>query len=81
MIDPQQIRMARAALNLRVLDLAEIAECASATLVRFEKDRGGLQSGTMARIKTALETRGVVFLEDAGEGSGVKVKAAKENVA
>jgi transcriptional regulator with XRE-family HTH domain len=75
MIDPQQIRMARAALNLRVLDLAEIAECASATLVRFEKDRGGLQSGTMARIKIALEARGVTFLEDAGEGSGVRVKA------
>lgn len=75
MIDPQQIRMARAALNLRVLDLADIAECASATLVRFEKDRGGLQSGTMARIKSALEARGVTFLEDAGQGSGVRVKA------
>ncbi len=75
MIEPQQIRMARAALNLRVLDLADIADCASATLVRFEKDRGGLQSGTMARIKSALEARGVTFLEDAGQGSGVRVKA------
>jgi DNA-binding XRE family transcriptional regulator len=77
MIDPQQIRMARAALNLGIRDLASMVDASTSTILRFEKDRGGLQSGTMARIKIALEGRGVIFLEDAGEGSGVRVKASQ----
>lgn len=75
MIDPQQVRMARAALGLGVRDLAAMIDSAPSTLTRFETEKGGLQSGTMARIKSALEVRGVTFLEDAGQGSGVRVKA------
>lgn len=75
MIDPQQVRMARAALGLGVRDLAAMIDSAPSTLTRFETEKGGLQSGTMARIKSALEARGVTFLEDAGQGSGVRVKA------
>jgi transcriptional regulator with XRE-family HTH domain len=78
MIDPQQIRMARAALNIGVRDLAAMIDAAPSTLTRFETGKGGMQSGTMARIKTALEARGVTFLEDARQGSGVRVKAILE---
>jgi hypothetical protein len=66
--------MARAALGLGVRDLAAMIDSAPSTLTRFETEKGGLQSGTMARIKSALEARGVTFLEDAGQGSGVRVK-------
>jgi ribosome-binding protein aMBF1 (putative translation factor) len=74
MIDPQQVRMARAALNIGVRDLAGMIEAAPSTLTRFETGKGGLQSGTMSKIKAALEARGVVFLDDAGQGSGIRCR-------
>jgi ribosome-binding protein aMBF1 (putative translation factor) len=77
MIDPAQIRMARAALGLGVRDLAAMIEAAPSTLTRFETNKGGLQSGTMSKIKTALEGRGVIFLDDDGRGSGVRVTAGQ----
>ena len=77
MIDPQQVRMARAALNIGVRDLAGMIEAAPSTLTRFETGKGGLQSGTMSKIKAALEARGVVFLDDGGQGSGIRWAAPK----
>ena len=81
MIDPQQVRMARAALNIGVRDLAGMIEAAPSTLTRFETGKGGLQSGTMFKIKVALEARGVAFLEDDGQGSGVRVKVVERMLA
>ncbi len=71
---PVQMRMARAALQLGVRELSEMADVATATIVRFEKERGGLNTATLGRIKTALETAGLIFLEQTEQGPGVRLR-------
>jgi transcriptional regulator with XRE-family HTH domain len=71
---PVQIRMARAALQLGVRELAEMAGVATATIMRFEKERGGLNTATTAKLKAALEAAGIVFIEQNGNGPGVRLR-------
>lgn len=71
---PVQVRMARAALQLGVRELAEMADVATATIVRFEKERGGLNAATLARMKAALEAAGLIFLEQAENGPGLRMR-------
>lgn len=68
---PVQLRMARAALQLGVRELSELADVATATIVRFEKERGGLNTATLTKLKSALQTAGVIFIEQNGNGPGV----------
>lgn len=68
---PVQMRMARAALQLGVRELSEMADVATATIVRFEKERGGLNTATLGRLKAALEAAGLIFLEQAEHGPGI----------
>ncbi|MBY6132028.1 transcriptional regulator [Nitratireductor aquimarinus] len=61
--------MARSALRLGVRDLAKLAEVTTATITRFENERGGLNSITAGKLRTALEQAGVEFITtDRGEG-------------
>jgi predicted transcriptional regulator len=75
MAAPEQIRMARAGLGLSVRELAEMSGVAQSTILRFESGKGGMQTGTLARIRDALEGEGVVFLAaDDTIGVGVRLK-------
>lgn len=71
---PEQLRMARSALKIGVRELAEMAGVTTATITRFENERGGLNSVTSAKLKAALEAAGVIFLPENGEGSGVRLR-------
>jgi predicted transcriptional regulator len=72
---PEQIRMARAALGISVRELAEMSSVAESTILRFESGKGGMQTGTLGRIRAALESEGVVFVDaDDGIGPGVRLK-------
>ena len=62
MINASQIRMARAALRWRAIDLAEKAGVGLATINRIEGG-GGSNSATLAAIQRALEGAGVTFVE------------------
>lgn len=76
---PEQLRMARAALQIGVRDLAEMAGVSFTTINRFETGKSGLQLSTAEAIRKALEAQGVQFLE-AGQvagGPGVAVKVAE----
>lgn len=75
MISPAQIRMARAGLGLSVRVLAERSGVADSTIHRFEAGRGGMQTGTLERLQTALEADGATFLSADSTGPGVRVKA------
>ncbi|QBX38815.1 XRE family transcriptional regulator [Brevundimonas sp. S30B] len=67
--------MARAGLGLSVKVLAERSGVADSTIHRFEAGRGGMQTGTLERLQTALEAAGAIFLSgDAGGGPGVRLK-------
>ena len=75
MITPVQIKMARAALGLGVRDLAKLAGCAPSTILRFETGKGGMQTGTLSKIRETLENSGIVFLEaDDRYGPGVRLR-------
>jgi DNA-binding MurR/RpiR family transcriptional regulator len=66
--------MARAALQLGVRDLAEMAKVSPATVVRFEAS-GDLKERTVDAIRAALEAAGVEFTN--GDEPGVKLRKAK----
>ena len=75
MIAPLQVKLARAALGLGVRELAKAAGVAPSTITRYESEKGGMQTGTLARVQKALEKRGVVFIAaDASGGVGVRLK-------
>jgi len=68
-----QCKMARTALNLGVRQLAELADVSPDTIARLE--RGDmLKESTIANIRATLERAGVVFVEENGEGPGVRLK-------
>lgn len=70
-MSPAQLRMARAALKIGVRDLAEMADVTTATITRFENERGGLNQVTAGKLRTALEAAGIEFIN----GTGVKLRA------
>jgi hypothetical protein len=70
-----QCRMARAALQLGVRELAEKAKVSPATVVKFEAS-GELKERTVDAIRAALESAGVIFVEENGDGPGVKLRKA-----
>lgn len=68
-----QSRMARAALGLGVRDLAKLAGVSPDTIARLERGED-LRPTTIATIRSALETAGVVFIPANGIGAGVALK-------
>ena len=78
---PSQMRMARAALKIGVRDLAEMASVTTATLTRYENERGGMHADTRDKVRRALEVAGVIFVEENGEGPGVRLRKARKEPA
>lgn len=76
-MNPAQLRMARSALKIGVRDLAEMSGVTTATITRFENERGGLNSVTAEKLKASLEAAGIKFLdaEDSANGPGVSIRA------
>jgi transcriptional regulator with XRE-family HTH domain len=66
--------MARAALQIGVRELAEIAKVAASTVARFEAGEE-LKERTVDALRTALERAGVEFTND--DQPGVRLKKAK----
>ena len=77
-MSPAQMRMARVALRIGVRELATMAGVTTATITRYENERGGLLAATRDKIQTALETAGVQFLSegDMAVGPGVSLPKA-----
>lgn len=74
-ITPLQLRLARTALRIGVRELAEAAGISPTTVMRFESERTGMQTSTLARVEAALTSRGVIFVPaDAGGSATVRLK-------
>lgn len=70
--------MARAALDLGVKDLAELAGVGVNTVSRFENGAEALIS-TATALQSALEKKGIEFIPENGGGAGVRLaKKAKK---
>ena len=73
MIGPAQIRMARAALNWSGRDLAKAAGVHHNTVGRIERGEE-TNKGTLLLIRTTLEQAGIEFIDDNGDGPGVRLR-------
>jgi transcriptional regulator with XRE-family HTH domain len=72
-ITREQLKMARAALGWSVRDLAKRAGVAANTVSRYENGADAY-GDTLAKLQRALEAGGVVFLNENGDGPGVRLK-------
>lgn len=72
-----QCKMARAATGLGVRELSELSGVSTDTIVRFESGKK-LYPRTIAAIRAALEAAGVVFIEENGQGPGVRLRKEKQ---
>ena len=70
-----QIRAARALLGISSKDLAKLSEVGWATIRRFEESDGvpPSRSGTLERVKSALEQAGIEFIGDPLTSPGVRL--------
>ncbi len=78
MIEPAQIRAARALLGWRQGDLSRASGVGTATIYRIEKASSGSTGyvSTLSRIQATFETAGVLFIDDDGS-AGIGVRLAK----
>jgi transcriptional regulator with XRE-family HTH domain len=65
--------MARAALQIGVRELADIADVSPMTITRFENGRSGGHAVTLRKLQAALEARGIEFTN--GKSPGVRLIA------
>jgi transcriptional regulator with XRE-family HTH domain len=70
---PVQCRMARAALGLALRDLAAAAKVSIDTVARFERGEE-LKERTVEALQRALEEAGIIFIDENGEGPGVRLR-------
>lgn len=68
-----QSKMARAALGWGVRDLAREAGVSVDTISRLERG-DEIMPRTLAAIRTALEAAGVIFIDQNGNGPGVRLR-------
>lgn len=73
-IHPGQLRAARALVGWTREQLAEAAGTTTRTLARLEAGETEARTSTARAIRTALETAGVIFVQENGEGPGVRLR-------
>ena len=69
-----QVRAARGLIGWSQEDLAREAKIGRATLADFESGKREPYSSTLEAIRSALELAGVIFVEENGEGPGVRLR-------
>ncbi len=76
MLTGEQIRGARAIARIEQADLAARADVSVETIKRLEAMRGTVaaQMATVLAIRRALEAAGVIFIDENGEGPGVRLR-------
>jgi len=72
-MNASQCKMARAALALGVRDVARLASVSPDTVARLERGEV-LRQNTVDTIRAALESAGVVFIPENGNGPGVALR-------
>jgi DNA-binding XRE family transcriptional regulator len=72
----EHFRGARAMARLEQSELASRASVSVETIKRFERTTGAISANvaTMAAVISALEAAGVIFVEENGEGPGVRLR-------
>ena len=76
MVTPAQIRAARGLLKWTQANLAHKAALSTVTLNMIENESVAPRTGTLDSIQRALEQGGVEFLDEQGQGVGVRFRRA-----
>lgn len=77
MISSEQIRAARALIRWDQTELATHADVSVETIKRLEKLNGPLLTATgktLYAIRSALESAGIMFIDQNGNGPGVRLR-------
>ncbi|MQB45860.1 helix-turn-helix transcriptional regulator [Rhizobium sp. ICMP 5592] len=74
---PVQCRMARAALGLKIAELAKLAKMSTNTIVRFETGKE-LKQSTIDDLRLVLENAGIIFIPENGGGVGVRFSKPRD---
>lgn len=74
---PAQCRAGRALVGLSQPQLAEAAGLGLSTIVDYERQRRAVAAPSVAAIRAALEAAGVAFIEENGDGLGVRLRAGE----
>jgi hypothetical protein len=61
-------------LNLTQTGLGELASLGLSTVVDFERERRAVSADAVEAIRRALESAGVIFVEENGDGPGVRLR-------
>lgn len=79
MLEPAQIRAARALLGWRQEDLSKASGVGTATIQRIEKSDRQIAGyvSTLVRIQKAFQEAGVLFIDD-DEMAGIGLRLAKK---
>ena len=76
MLTGEQIQAGRTLVRMKQPELATKAEVSVETVKRLEGTRGmvSANTGTAMAIKRVLEAAGVIFIDENGEGPGVRLR-------
>ncbi|MDH3235722.1 MAG: helix-turn-helix domain-containing protein [Alphaproteobacteria bacterium] len=74
LINAAQCRAARAMLAWSRDVLTERSHVSKRTIVDFERGARSPHASTLFAIQTAFETAGITFIEEEGEGVGIKLR-------
>jgi transcriptional regulator with XRE-family HTH domain len=76
MLTGEQIRAARALTRMEQSQLASASGVSLPTIKRLEKMAGPISAntGTEAALRQALGAAGVIFIDENGEGPGVRLR-------
>lgn len=73
-IGPEQTRAARGLIAWSQQQLADAANVGLSTVRNFEAGRSFPVANNLAAIRAALESAGVIFVAENGEGPGVRLR-------
>jgi len=73
---PAQLRAARALIAWSQFKLAREAKVDLLLIRLYEQSRGQYRAEVLRMLRTALESAGVVFVEENGDGPGVRLRKA-----
>jgi transcriptional regulator with XRE-family HTH domain len=79
MLTGEQIRAARALARMEQTELAAAAEVSVETVKRLERIVGPISAntGTEAALRGAFNKAGVIFIDENGEGPGVRLRKGR----
>ena len=73
-----QVRAARGLIGWSQEDLASRSKIGRATIADFESGKREPYQTTLLTIRAALESAGVIFVEENGEGPGVRLRKTSQ---